>query len=142
MKKQLILFLSLISVGAVANEIQGTLMLKGSLKTNIMVNGVKTVCKFKVEKVKNLLEEDSFGNPGYSARVQISLDGRDIERGIKVKLDKDLTVTNLHLEKNLRQVKDFEYVSTADNVKVTIDEEGRIVSTSFPFQQQTIQCNF
>jgi hypothetical protein len=142
MKKQLILFLSLISVGALANEIQGTLMLKGSLKTNIMVNGVKTVCKLKVEKVKNLLEEDSFGNPGYQARVQISLDGRDIERGIKVKLDKDLMVTNLHLEKNLRQVKDFDYFSSAENVKVTIDEEGRIVSTSFPFQQQTIQCNF
>jgi hypothetical protein len=142
MKKQLIIFLSLISVGAMANEIQGTLMLKGSLKTNIMVNGVKTVCKLKVEKVKNLLEEDSFGNPGYSARVQISLDGRDIERGIKVKLDKDLTVTNLHLEKNLRLVKDFDYFSAAENVKVTIDEEGRILTTSFPFQQQTIQCKF
>ena len=142
MKTTLILFLSMISIGAKATEIQGTLMLKGTLKTNIVVNGVKSVCKLKVEKVKNLLEEDSFGNPGYQARIQISLDGRDIERSIKVKLDKELTVINLHQEKNIRQVQDLEYFSIEENTKVTIDTEGRIVSTSFPFQGQTIKCNF
>lgn len=142
MKTKLILLLSLISVGANATEIQGTLMLKGTLKTDIMVNGVKSVCKLKVEKVKNLLEEDSFGNPAYQARIQISLDGRDFERSIKVKMDKDLTVINLHSEKNRRQVQDLEYFSIAENTKVTIDTEGRIVSTTFPFQGQTIKCNF
>ena len=142
MKTKLILLLSLISVGANATEIQGTLMLKGTLKTDIMVNGVKSVCKLKVEKVKNLLEEDSFGNPAYQARIQISLDGRDFERSNKVKMDKDLTVINLHSEKNRRQVQDLEYFSIAENTKVTIDTEGRIVSTTFPFQGQTIKCNF
>lgn len=142
MKTKLILLLSLISIGANATEIQGTLMLKGTLKTDIVVNGVKSVCKLKVEKVKNLLEEDSFGNPGYQARIQISLDGRDFERSIKVKMDKDLTVVNLHLEKNLRKVRDLEYFSIAENTKVTIDTEGRIVSTTFPYQGQTIKCNF
>jgi len=142
MKKQLIVLLSLISVGAFANEIQGTLMLKGSLKTKITVNGVASVCRLKVEKVKNLLEEDSFGNPGYQARVKISLDGHDLERDIKVKLDKDITVINLHLEKDLRRIKDLEYISTEENIKVNIDTEGRIVSTTFPYQQQTITCNF
>jgi hypothetical protein len=142
MKKQLIVLLSLISVGAFANEIQGTLMLKGSLKTKIMVNGVSSVCRLKVEKVKNLLEEDNFGNPGYQARVKISLDGHDLERDIKVKLDKDITVINLHLEKDLRRIKDLEYISSEENIKVNIDTEGRIVSTTFPYQQQTITCNF
>ena len=142
MKKQLIVLLSLISVGAFANEIQGTLMLKGSLKTKITVNGVASVCRLKVEKVKNLLEEDSFGNPGYQARVQISLDGRDLERDIKVKLDKNITVINLHLEKGLRRIKDLEYISSEENIKLNIDSEGRIVSTIFPYQLQTITCNF
>ena len=142
MKNQLILFLSLISAGAFANDIQGTLMLKGSLKTKITVNGVASVCRLKVEKVKNLLEEDSFGNPGYQARVQISLDGRDLERDIKVKLDKDITVINLHLEKDLRRIKDLEYISSEENIKLNIDSEGRIVSTIFPYQLQTITCNF
>lgn len=142
MKKQLIVILSLISIGAMAQEIKGTLMLKGSLKTKIVVNGIKTVCKIKVDKVKNLLEEDSFGNPGYQAKVQISLDGSDLERNIKVKFDKDLTVTNMHTENNVRMVKDLHYFSAAEEVKVTIDSEGRLVSTSFLYQQQSILCNF
>jgi hypothetical protein len=142
MKKLLIVSLSLISIGAIANEIKGTLMLKGSLKTKIVVNGVKTVCKIKVEKVKNLLEEDSFGNPGYQAKVQISLDGNDMERSIKVKYDKDLTVTNMHTEGDVRTVKDLDYFSPTDKIKVTIDSEGRLVGTSFLYQQKTILCNF
>ena len=142
MKKLLIVSLSLISIGAMANEIKGTLMLKGSLKTKIVVNGVKTVCKIKVEKIKNLLEEDSSGNPGYQAKVQISLDGNDMERSIKVKYDKDVTVTNMHTEGDIRTVKDFDYFSPTDKIKVTIDSEGRLVSTSFLYQQKTILCNF
>jgi len=140
--KKFILLISLICVGANATEIQGTLMLKGTVKTNVVVNRVKSVCKLKVEKVKNLLEEDSYGNPGYQARIQISLDGRDIERSIKVKLDKEMTVINLHLDKNLRRVEDLEYLSVEENTKVTIDTEGRIASTTFPYQGQTIKCNF
>ncbi|MBA2403279.1 MAG: hypothetical protein H0V66_00795 [Bdellovibrionales bacterium] len=142
MKMQLIALLTLISASAMATEIQGTLMLKGTLKTKIVVNGVKTVCKIKVEKVKNLLEEDSAGNPAYQAKIQISLDGNDLERGVKVKLDKELTVINLHSDKDVRTVKDLDYFSSAEKVKVTIDSEGRLLSTSFPFQSQTIQCNF
>jgi hypothetical protein len=142
MKTQLSLLLCFFSLSAGANEIQGTLMLKGSLKTKIVVNGVKTVCKIKVDKVKNLLEEDNFGNPGYQAKVQISLDGNDMERSIKVKYDKDLVLTNMHVENNIRKVKDFDYFSEIDKVKVTIDTEGRLKSTSFLYQQKTVQCNF
>lgn len=142
MKMLIVLFFLSFSIGANATEIQGTLMLKGAVKTNLLVSGVKCVCKLKVEKVKNLLEEDNFGNPSYQARIQISLEGRDFERNVKVKFEKELTVINLHLEKNLRRVKDLEYFSLADNIKVTIDSEGRIINTTFPYQQNTIQCNF
>ena len=142
MKKKFILALCLFSVASMASEVQGTLMLKGSLKSKVLVNGVMAVCKLKVDKVKNLLEEDSLGYPGYQARIQINLDGSDFERGIKVKLNKDLTITNMHVQNGVKQVKDLEYFSSADKVTVTISSEGRLVSASFPFEQQTIKCNF
>ena len=140
--KKLIAILALISLGAHAQEIQGTLMLKGALKTKIVVNSVKTTCKLKVEKVRNLLEEDQFGNPGYQARVQISLDGSDFERNIKVKHDKELTVINMHTVDGLKTVKDFDYFNEAEKVKVVIDDGGRLVSTTFPYQSQSITCKF
>lgn len=142
MKTVIALFLSLASATLLAHEIQGTLMLKGALKTKITVNGVKTTCKLKVEKVKNLLEEDDFGNPGYQARIALSLDGNDMERGIRVKFDKELTVINMHQEGAVKKVKDLEYFSPADKVKVLIDQEGRLVQTSFVFGTQNITCAF
>ena len=132
----------MISLGSFAQEIQGTLMLKGSLKTKITVNNVKSVCRLKIEKVRNLMQEDSMGNPGYQARIKLNLDGNDIEKNIKVKVDKDIIVTNMHFEGNLRKVKDFDYLNTTEKVTVKIDEEGRILSTTFPYQSQTITCKF
>lgn len=142
MKKILIALVSLASISAFAAPIEGTLMLKGSLKTKIVVNTVKSTCKLKVDKVKNILEEDSFGNPGYSAKVEISLDGSDIERNIKVKVDKKVTVINVHTTGDVRQVKDFDYFNEAEKITVTIDKEGRLVSTTFPFEKQIITCKF
>jgi hypothetical protein len=140
--KTLVTVLLLISSTLVAHEIQGTLMLKGALKTKVMVNGVKTICKLKVEKVKNLLEEDDFGNPAYQARIDISLDGSDLERGIRVKYAKELTVNNLHQEGAVKKVKDLEYFSAVDKVKVLIDQQGRLVETSFAYGSQLITCVF
>lgn len=142
MKNLLIALVIMASFSAVAAPIEGTLMLKGSLKTKIVVNTVKSVCKLKVDKVKNILEEDSFGNPGYSAKVEISLDGADMERNLKVKLDKKITVINMHSEGNVRQVKDFDYFNEAEKITVKIDSSGRLVSTTFPFEKQTITCKF
>jgi hypothetical protein len=107
-----------------------------------VVNGVKSTCRLKVEKVKNLLEEDDFGNPAYQARVDISLDGNDMERGVRVKFDKELTVINLHQEGSVKKVKDLEYFSTSEKVKIMIDQEGRLVSTTFAFGSQNITCVF
>lgn len=140
--KKLITLLALFSLEAYAQEIEGTLMLKGTLKTKIFVNSVKTTCKLKVEKVRNLMEEDKFGNPGYQARVQISLDGSDFERNIKVKYDKELTIINMHEVDGVKIVKDFDYFNEAEQVKVVIDKAGRLVSTSFLYQNQPILCKF
>ena len=142
MNKLLSIILISFSATLFAHEIEGTLMLKGSLKTKITVNGVKTTCRLKVEKVKNLLEEDDFGNPAYQARVDISLDGNDIERGVRVKFDKELTVINLHQEGSVKKVKDLEYFAPGEKVKVLIDQEGRLVSTTFVFASQNITCVF
>jgi hypothetical protein len=142
MKNFIIVFLSLVSISALAAEVEGTLMLKGALKSKVVVNGVSSVCKLKIDKVKNLLEEDDFGNPGYQVQIEIELDGRDIERKIKIKLDKKLTVINMHTANGVRQVKDLDYFSTAEKVTVTIDKEGRLVSTSFPYSQQIVKCSF
>lgn len=132
----------MISLTAGAQEIQGTLMLKGSLKTKITVNNVKSLCRLKIEKIKNLMDEDSMGNPGYQVRIKLNLDGSDLEKNLKVKVDKDITVTNMHFEGNVRKVKDFDYLNTTEKVTVKIDDEGRVLSTTFPFESQTITCKF
>jgi len=142
MKNLLIVLLSLFSFCVIANEVEGTLMLKGSLKTKITVNGVNSACKLKIDKVKNTLEEDDFGNPGYQVMIEIELDGRDIDRGIKIKLDKKLTVINMFTENGAQRVKDLDYFSAQEKVTVQIDREGRLVSTSFPYAQQIVKCNF
>lgn len=142
MNKLLSTILIAFSSTVFAHEIEGTLMLKGSLKTKIVVNGVKSACRLKVEKVKNLLEEDDFGNPAYQAQVDISLNGNDMERGVRVKFDKELTVINLHQEGSVKKVKDLEYFATSEKVKIMIDQEGRLVSTTFAFGSQNITCVF
>lgn len=117
-------------------------MLKGALKTKVTVNGVQSVCKLTIDKVKNILEEDDFGNPGYQAKIEIELDGKDTDRKIKIKLSKKLTVINMFTENGVRKVKDLDYFSAADNVSVQIDKSGRLVSTTFPYAEQTVKCSF
>jgi hypothetical protein len=119
-------------------------MLKGSLKTKIVVKTISTTCKVKVDKVKNLMEEDAFGNPAYKAILEISLDGSDLERNIKVKYKRDVVVMNLHGEGASSQVKDLHYIAQtpADNVTVFIDPEGRFKSVTFPFENQQVTCKF
>ncbi len=140
--KTLITLMTIASFSASAYEIKGTLMLKGALKTRIVVNTVKTTCKLKVEKVRNILDEDEFGNPGYQARVQISLDGVDWERELKVKYEKELVVVNMFQENGKKVVKDHEYRSEDGKVKVLINENGQLLETTFPFQNQIIKCEF
>ncbi len=138
-----ILLISILAFAATsfAHTIEGTLVLKGSIKTKIFVNDLKTTCKVKVEKVKNLMQEDSFGNPAYKVRVEISLSGRDYERDLSVKLDRELWLHNLFTVGGRTEVRDLEYTS-AEGVKMNIDRNGRIQKVIFPFQSQKITCSF
>jgi hypothetical protein len=127
--------LTLISFSSSAHDIEGTLMLKGSVKTKTLVNGEKISCKLKVEKVKNLLQEDTFGNPAYNVLVKIELDGKTI------KFDKKVYFNNLFKVKNQTEVRDFEYAS--ENVgSIKINRDGRILSLSVSLNSQTINCAF
>jgi len=52
-----------------AHEIEGTVVLEGSLKTETIVNYKKGTCKVKIKDVKNLMLEDQFGNPAYNILI-------------------------------------------------------------------------
>lgn len=141
--KHIILLLAAYALAAQANAhtIEGTLMLKGALKTKITVNNLKTTCKVKVEKVKNLLVEDSFGNPAYDVRASMSLDGSDFERNLSVKFDKEFRLNNLFTVGNGTEVRDLEYQST-EGATMLIDNQGRIKNATFPTQYGKISCAF
>lgn len=142
MKKFIIPFLLLTSV-AQANVIEGTLVLKGSLKSKLTLNTVKTTCKAEVKKVTNLLtEEDAYGNPAYQIRFEVSLRGEDIERKINNKFDQKVILTNMYKENGKSIVKDLEYHAPEENVFLKIDESGRLKETSFLFKNQKIICKF
>lgn len=141
MKNIIIASIAALSLTTFANTIEGTLILKGSLKTKMIVNTVKTTCKVKVEKVKNLLLEDSFGNPAYHVRIDVSLDGNDLNRNLTVKFDKEIWFNNLFKTASGTEVRDLEYAA-ADGSRLLIDREGRIESVSFPSPYKTITCAF
>ena len=75
MKKLIVLIIAMSSLSLYAHKIEGTLVLKGTIKTKINVNGVPTTCRVEVKKVKNYMKEDSFGNPAYRVLLDLSLDG-------------------------------------------------------------------
>lgn len=140
--KNIFLAAALVSTSAFAHTIVGTPVLKGALKTKVFVNTVETTCRIKVEKIKNILDEDSFGNPGYSVRINVSLDGEDSKKKIKIKADRDVEMINMFQSGNEKIVKDFEYASE-DGVRMSIDEEGRLKSVSYPYSStQTVNCKF
>lgn len=126
---------------ASAHLIEGTQILKGSIKTKIVVNTVKTTCKVKVDKVKNLMQEDSFGNPAYNVKIDLSLDGDDLQRNLTVRYDKEVWFNNLFTSGNRSEVRDLEYAA-ADGSQMNIDSSGRIKSVSFPYNTRTITCAF
>lgn len=131
----------LLSSTAFAQNFTGIPVLKGSLKTKILVKGTQTTCKIKVVKVRNLMEEDSFGNPGYRVRIEADLDGRDSERRPVVKFDREFTLTNFWQQNGQVIVKDLEYGSN-DGANLTIKPDGRIKAFSFPFENEKVTCSF
>lgn len=124
-----------------AGEILGTQVLKGSIATKLIVKTIKAKCEVDVEKVKNLMEEDSFGNPAYVVRVALSLSGDDDKKKIKIKHRKEHKMINLFAEGTKSEVRDFEYFS-AEGAKMEIYDSGRIKSFKFNFEGEEVNCLF
>jgi hypothetical protein len=140
--KTLILFAALFSQVTYGHEIEGTRILNGSLKTKIRIDRVNTTCRLKVEKVRNLMKEDSYGNPAYRVDIKLTLDGFDSKSEKTIKMNRDVRVINLHEVGDKLKVSDVDYFNKDEDVKVKIDENGRLVSTSFKFQNRPITCEF
>lgn len=142
MKNIIVLFASaLFFLSADAHMIVGTPVLKGSLKTKVMINGVKTTCKIKIEDIKNLKFEDSYGNPGYTVRLNANLSGSDTKREISIRFSRDFVLTNMFQVGANTEVKDYEYASD-DGVVLKIKTDGRLKSVMFPYQGQNVTCQF
>lgn len=124
-----------------AHEIEGTQMLKGGRDTKITLQGVKTKCAFDVEKVRNLMEEDRFGNPAYKVRVEVDLSGKDKKKKIEIKFKKKYEFTNLFQTPKGSEVRDFDYASE-DGATLKIDRGGRVTEIRFPFEGESINCLF
>lgn len=138
--KTLLITLLLASV-AHAHEIKGTLILKGTAKTKIVVDGIETKCNVKVDEVKNTLTEDSFGNPAYRVWTKVELSGKAGE--IKIEHKADLRFTNLHASGAGTAVSDESYLGeTEKRASLKIDEKGRIRSIVFPVGAKSITCTF
>lgn len=138
MKKLIAALLSIFSLSASAYEITGVQMLEGSIKTQVRVGSIKTTCKVKVKKVKNLMREDQYGNPAYKVVMDVSLSGGSFmaESSKKVRFDKEVTMDNLFPD----GVRDLEYKGGGITLKIT--EEGRLSQVSIPMAYETIICNF
>jgi hypothetical protein len=142
MKKTIVALLLTLSGLTMAHEIEGTLVLKGTLRTKIVVNTVETTCRVKVAHVRNLLEEDSFGNPAYLLDLEIALGGHDSERRIRVKHDQKVQLTNLFRDGNSSIVRDHLYVSRTGDVRLEVKPDGRLDRIQFGFERRVVTCNF
>jgi plasmid maintenance system killer protein len=136
-----LLFLALIS-SAFAHEIKGTLLLEGTLKSKTIVKGVKAHCEVEVNKVRNLMEQDSFGNPAYKAWVEMELKADDDKKKVKIKINKEYELTNLFKVGNKTEVRDYEYHSQGDEARLIMDEEGRVKSTILMHDGEALTCIF
>ncbi len=130
-----IILAALLASSAVAHTIEGTLVLRGELKGETLVSGTKTKCGVKVNKVKNDLQEDDYGNPAYQVQVKVSLDGKKIE------LDKDFVLSNLFVRGTRKVVEDLVYESK-DGLVMNIDADGRIKSVVVPYKATKVTCAF
>jgi hypothetical protein len=135
MKSIIAVLFTLTSFYASAYEIEGVPLLKGTLRTDIWVGSMQTTCRVKISNVKNLMEEDAYGNPAYKATIEISLSGGDLFSGARVRYNKKTEITNLFLD----GVRDFEYESPG--LSLTIKKDGRLSEVKFDYNG-TVRCNF
>lgn len=124
-----------------AHEIIGTPILKGSIKTKVVVDGLSATCKVKVFKPRNLMVEDSYGNPAYTVNTEVNLDASNDERAKVISYYKYVTFTNIFPVGDKTEVRDFDY-SSKDGETLKIDGAGRLKAYSFSYNQKTITCSF
>jgi hypothetical protein len=143
MKKIIAGILCALSMTASAHTIEGVLILKGKIKTKVTVEGVKSTCTVKVDKVKNLLEEDSYGNPAYNVKVEVNLSGSEKvgNRRVTVAYDRAIWFNNLFSDGRNSEVKDLEYHADG-GAKMNIDKGGRIKQVSFQYNRKQVTCAF
>ena len=141
MKTIILMLTMLLSIEAFSHEIKGTLILKGTAKTKIILNGMEVRCHVKVDEVKNNMVEDSYGNPAYRVWTIIELSGGNSENRLSHK--QEIRFTNIHPETNGTIVLDDSYRGeNVTSASMRIDERGRIKSVSFPFNGRSLSCSF
>lgn len=141
MKHIIFAIVTTLSLNASAHIIVGTPILKGSIKTKIVVENLKTTCKVKISKPKNLLQEDSFGNPAYLVNTEVELDGSNSERTLVINFDKKIQFTNFFTVGSTTEVRDLDYASK-DGETMKIDQAGRLKQYTFTYNQKPITCSF
>jgi hypothetical protein len=134
-------YAALITGTAFAQPITGVSVLKGTLKTKVMVRGTSSTCKVKISKIRNIMEEDSFGYPGYRVTLEADVEGRNDKQELVVNYHRNFSLSNFWEEGGKVVAKDFEYAST-DGALLTIKEDGRLKSLSFPVDNDKLTCSF
>lgn len=134
-------FAALVTGTAFAQSITGVPVLKGALKTKTLVRSTQTTCKVKVVKIRNLMEEDAFGNPGYRVRIEANLEGKNDKNETVVKFDKEFALTNFWEVNGQIVAKDLDYTST-DGAYLRIKPDGRLQTFSFKYGEEKITCAF
>lgn len=134
-------YAALITGTALAQSITGVPVLKGALKTKTVVRGTQSTCKVKVSRIRNLMEEDAFGFPGYKVTLDVSVDGRNESGEAVVKIDRQFEVNNFWVENGQTVAKDLDYHSV-DGAKLTIKTDGRLQSFVFADSSDKVSCAF
>jgi hypothetical protein len=140
--KYLLIALSLVSTASMAHTITGQMVLKGTAKTKVMIQGSEARCNVKIDEIKNNLVEDSFGNPAYYVWTKIDLTS-SLSATTPIKYKLDVRFTNIHKTTDGRIVRDDLYVGEdVPRARMTVNEKGRIKQVVFPIGAETITCNF
>lgn len=128
----------LVSTVAQAHFIEGVQILPGKVSTKTRVNNVKTECTVEIGKVKNLMEEDQYGNPAFKVDVRIELDGGGVfaSGSKKIRFERKTMMTNMFED----GVRDLEFQGS--EMKLAINREGRLVSAAVPYLGGTAACQF
>lgn len=149
MKTLLMTVLALTTTAAMAQEIAGTMILKGRAKGTASLSGQEINCEltFDKKKIRNLLgDEDRFGNPAYQALGKVRLESQPDEDGrdrLRLRYKNDVNFINLWTEAEGRIVRDNDYFApTVKGAGLTIDSQGNVKTLTVPTGSGTVNCLF